>query len=330
MLYRYSLLIASSLDSYAIAIGYLLAASIIPLFVDVAEELFVSSLARIDRTEVLRFNIALYSLIGFVGFLARPLGAILAGVAIGAALLLNLCASLIGLGLRVRAVRSIPRGWLLSTVAVDADAEWEPEPDRPSVTVAGSGGPSVAFFLGCSNGVLAGYLGLWIARSTTRPSTWITLSLIGSGLGATAGPYLARLERRLGGYAGALRAMIVGRLVLLAVIGAVVNVGRRAEDVAIAGAMVCALAILTGVVVAASVLQATARQSEYSGRALARIVGWSHAFSAGGTLMGGWIGLLLSVDRAPTGGVAVSAVMGAIALPFVVDHRKSRTTCSTG
>ncbi|WP_436532607.1 MFS transporter [Actinoplanes sp. HUAS TT8] len=311
-----ALIYTTSIHPAIVFIAYVLVASAIPLVVDVAEELFTGEIARISRGEALRFNIAIYAMIGFTGSLvAKPLGSLLATAALPAALAINLCASLAGLLLRRRSVRS------LSTIAgAPYESAPSPEPDEPAhataswgeiARAAGPGSPVVSGLLACSTTVVTGYLAQWVAHAMPHPGRALAALLVATGIGATAGPYLARPATT--NFTTGARLLLTARIAALGAILAVALTTSAGSTVRFAW-MLLLTACFGATVMASSVVQATARQVQYRGHGLAQMVGWSHSAAAAGTLVGAWSGLALGVQRSPVAGILLAAVVALLAM----------------
>jgi hypothetical protein len=317
-----ALIYAASIRPATVFIAYVLVASVVPLFVDVAEELFTSEIARISRFEALRFNISIYAMIGFAGSLvAKPLGSLLATVALPAALGINLIASLVGLLLRLRSVRSVSaleKKSARSAPIMDTDgpapaAAHVSAPLRKIFGAGGPGSPAVSGLLACSTAIVTGYLAQWVARAMPRPSAALAALLVATGIGATVGPYLARPASVGDRFTAGARLLLAARI---AVLGAILAVAMTtvAGGTARFVAMLVLVACFGATVVASSVVQATARQVQYQGHALAQAVGWSHSAAAAGTLVGAWCGLALGVQRSPAAGILSAVVVALLAM----------------
>ncbi|WP_155123513.1 MULTISPECIES: MFS transporter [unclassified Actinoplanes] len=294
-------------------VAYVLIVSVVPLFVDVAEELFTGEIARISHGAAVRFNITVYAMLGVSGSLmARPLGSLLAAAALPAALGVNLCCSLAGLLLRRRSVRT------LAAIAVNPpEAAPESRSVRASlsdiVRAVGPGSPVVSGLLACSASIVAGYLAQWAAQAMPRPSAALTALLVASGVGATVGPYLAR--------GVPLRVLLVARIAALGAVCGLALTGGLGGGLRFAGMLVltvCFAAAVQG----AAVLQATARQARYRGHLLAQMVGWSHSLAAAGTFVGVWCGLALGVQRAPVAGVLAAVAVTLAAMTRLSPRRR--------
>jgi hypothetical protein len=306
----------------AIFIAYVLVASMVPLFVDVAEELFTGEIAKISRGEALRFNISIYAMIGFTGSLvAKPLGSLLATAALPAALGINLAASAVGLLLRLRSVRSVPTfNDEPPQPAPDTETD-EPQPKavhpsanlRKVVSAGGPGSPAVSGLLACSTAIVTGYLAQWAVHLMPRPGGAIAALLVATGIGSTVGPYLARPVTVRESFTTGARLLLVARIAVLAAILAIALTTGSGSTVRFAAMLVLNVAF-GAVVVASSVLQATARQSRYQGHALAQMVGWSHSSAAAGTFVGAWCGLALGVQRSPVVGTLFAAAFALVAM----------------
>jgi hypothetical protein len=316
------LIYTTSIHPAAIFIAYVLIASAIPLFVDVAEELFTGEIARISRGEALRFNIAIYAMIGFTGSLvAKPLGSLLATAALPAALAINMGASLVGLLLRLRSVRSVP-GLKDESPESEPDAETEdPQPAaahasaplKKIISAAGPGSAVVSGLLACSTTIVTGYLAQWVAHSMPHPSAALAALLVATGVGATVGPYLARPATVNERFTAGARLLLTGRIAALGAILAIALTTGEGSTVRFV-AMLVLTACFGATVVASSVVQATARQVQYQGHALAQMVGWSHSAAAAGTLIGAWCGLALGVQRSPAAGILVAIAVALLAM----------------
>ncbi|MBR7837566.1 MFS transporter [Actinospica durhamensis] len=317
----------------AIFIAYVLVASAVPLFVDVAEELFTGEIAKISRGEALRFNISIYAMIGFTGSLvAKPLGSVLATAALPAALGINLGASLVGLLLRLRSVRSMS---VFDDEAPEQASDGETDEPQPKaahpsaplgkiIGAAGPGSPAVSGLLACSTAIVTGYLAQWVVHSMAHPSGAMAALLVATGVGATIGPYLARpatVRERFTAGAGLLLTARIAALGAILAIALMTGAGSTARFTA----MLVLNAGFGATVVASSVVQATARQSHYQGHALAQAVGWSHSFAAAGTFIGVWCGLALGVQCSPVVGILLAAAVALAAMARLSPRSQTST-----
>jgi hypothetical protein len=359
--------------AFEVFLGFVLVTSVVPLVLDVADELYVGRIVRYDPGAALRFNIALYSVLGLTGsLLARPLGSALATAGVVIVLSISAVASALAVGLRLAAVRRLraaeqtlgldarigpasgptttattptapiksadpmlgPTGDQLdsprsepvaaavsaagSKGASEADANGVPTPDgdrriwwRRVIRLRSPGSPLISTLGNLSAAILSTYVSLWAVTGLNEPNRWLAVLFFAVGLGATLGPYVVRGMQQQS-------AVSYLRLLLGARIG--ILVGIMATAVAgppgISRVLIIAVAmfLLSGATVATAVVQATSRQIEYHGPALAQVVGWSHTGAAAGSLVGTWLGILTGVAASPILGTAIAAMVAAAAL----------------
>lgn len=301
--------------NFLIAAIYIAVVSPIPLFIDVAEELFAGDLAKSSPSSALAFNALMYSMIGLSsGLLATPLGSLLSSRALPVTLCINLVMSIAAVLLRSFAVRA--RASLLPTAAQDVEAGRESTSSHDRVSLAlllsstGPGSPSISALLALSSGIVSGFLVQWAVVGHLERGGMVALMLVAVGIGATVGPYIAQRACR-GGYGFAANVFLGIRVIFLIGVLALATGGHPTH---IWSTLLVGVAILgiSGSASGSAVIQATSRQVEYASDRLGQIVGWSHAFSAGGALIGAWLGLILAVQRSPVSGV-VASIVAAIA-----------------
>ena len=339
-------------------LAFVLVTSVVPLVLDVADELYAGQIVRHDPAGALRFNIALYSVVGLTGsLLARPLGSALATAGVVIVLSISAVASAVAVSLRVAAVRRLRAAERTLTLDVEtgsarpgsaggqarsgpsapvpagapptaSDGDGDPgagrrvqaaDADRrigwrQVLRLRSPGSPLISTLGNLSSAILSTYVSLWAVTGLDEPNRWLAVLFFAVGLGATLGPYVARgmQQRSAVSY---LRRLLGARIGILAGIVATAVAGppKISRLLIIAAAMF----LLSGATVATAVVQATSRQIEYHGPALAQVVGWSHSGAAAGTLLGTWLGILTGVATSPILGTAIATVVAAVALAGV-------------
>jgi hypothetical protein len=324
------LLLGLHAPSGAVFVGYMLGISVLPLVIDIAEEMFVAEAGRGSADSVLRFNAVAFSLTAGVALLvARPLGALVSNVSVAALFTVNLSVSLLALMTRRRAVR------LSGPLPV-------PSPDAPppatttdvhavmdgSVLVRlgtsirdwvvgqhqlGVASPLLSGGLGFLTSVYAAYLPIWIAGPGRSRQTVLALALAAFGLGRTLGPVAgSRLARRVGIQRGLVWSLLglVGVLMSTGLAGLSIPAGTAsAPEVALALGLIALLGVGASATVSMLV---SARQIRLTGTILTKTIGLGHSLSAGGAILGTWTGVALGVQNGPALGVGVSGAVGAL------------------
>jgi hypothetical protein len=319
-------------------IGYMLIISVLPLIIDIAEELFVAEAGRGSPDSVVRFNAVAFSLTAGVALLiARPLGALVSKTSVAALFVVNLTVSVFALVTRWRAVRlsgrlSSPRsgdeslattaahGTVHARMLLDSGTairDWFVSQERLGVA-----SPLLSGGLGFVTSVYAAYLPIWIAGPGKSRQAILALALAAFGLGRVLGPIVGS---RLAGRVGIERSLVWSLVSLIAVLAATwlaslwIPAGASGSP-----AVVLALACIALLGVGASAtltMLVSARQIRLTGTLLAKTIGLGHAFSAAGAIAGAWTGVALGVQNHPGLGVGVSAAVGALLAGWLLRSR---------
>lgn len=290
---------------------------------DVADEFYGASLAQIDESQAWAFNASLYATLGFVGLvIAGPAGALIAGRTVEWVLVANIGLSAFAAGFRLVARKVSPTRPL-----EDADrAQSAKTRERLGVrrfvgdiVASGPASPLIAFCLRALGALTGELLFVWTARAAPVPAEQAMAAVLAVfGVGSTIGPLLGRRFNERLGTATTLRASAWASLTgVLALIGAL-----------LAGAAgfwwgVAFVAVNETLNWGRVVVLETHRQVIFTGVRFARVMGWSHAFGAGGVIVGMqagfWLGLpadpLPPLVIAALGWVAIGAAFTRMRLP---------------
>ncbi|WP_235001748.1 MFS transporter [Arcanobacterium ihumii] len=291
-----------------IMLGYVwigLALSPIP---DLADEFYGESLAAADTSETLVFNTSVDSLLAFTGFVIfSPLGALLAGIDVIVVFACNIVLSLVGASLRWRS-RSIypipaPRenvdidDYALTGVRVPLGQFFA------ELFKSGAASPLLSAIIGIATACSGSLFFIWVSRLANNPAHGMAITLICFGLGATIGPQLARISvkvastRRLLQGLGLAGALAAGSF---AVLTSILDV-----TYGVAVVFVGLMAVLSR---ARMSLLTTYRQTTFKGEKFRRIMSWSYAFGAGGTIVGIQCATILNVTEYPAATLTLAAV----------------------
>lgn len=294
---------------FPVFVCFALITSIVPLIIDIAEEIYAGEVAKQDRDSALKFNIAIYTVIGLVGtLLARPLGAALVSVGVPIVLILTVASSILALLCRLYSIRSFSS--IAGTTSLKGDLELEDDergrkvPWQAAISTRTPGGPLISMLSGAAGAMLSTYAAIWLVKDLANENVTLAIVFICIGLGATLGPLGVRHAGKIGN-ASSLRILFALRLIATLGIGAVALLTDPGAWRLSAGTA-CLTALAAGTA-ATAVVQATARQTEYRDEGLSQIVGWAHSAAALGILIGVWVGLILGVSEMPLIGSVVAA-----------------------
>ncbi|MEU5870588.1 MFS transporter [Glycomyces sp. NPDC047369] len=305
----------------AVIVAYLLATTILPLVVDVAEELYIAQVSMASEDAAVRYNSAVSSSTALLGFvIAQPLGAFIAEQSVVLLLIVNTALSAVALAARTVSNRMLPTALLSQTEADEHRREGTRRSVRQKATFAFSLGtisPIISGSLALANGIIGGYVVIWAASSGSNLLAQTGIGLLCVGIGAVAGPLTARRVIRRVDYS---TAMIAGASLLLASLtaGFLAAVAFPAQSVVTTALTWLALLGASFARSGAMVLYASARQARLQGETLLGAIGISRSFSAGGTLAGVWLGLALGVAESPFLGLSLAIVAVAAMLAFMV------------
>lgn len=332
-----------SLDIGAVLIGYLLVAAILPLVIDIAEELYIAQIVTRDEQAAVRFNTIISSSSATVGFvIAQPLGAFMAEVSIPLLLAANLALSAFAIIARTRANRLVPT---VPTVVAEGkdDTEatakpqrqrWQPSMARTRAWVRrnlalGAASPLISGLLSLIGGIYGTYLVLWIAGNS---GLWVASAAIGLaafGIGRVIGPLWSPwLAARMGASKGAALQAAAQTLTLLA--GIVLVVASRGDltGYALVIPALLVLAVLAGSGAGTRTLYLAVRQSRLSGKELSRAIGVGRSLAAFGTLIGVWLGLVLQVDTNPVPGLGLALIASIALTLFMLRSTRTETAAA--
>ena len=183
--------------------AYMVLASPIPLVLDVVEEIYGAEMATIDAETSFRFTSHLHSLSAFFSaVLSVPLGAYLTFLSPYLVVLINLVLSGIAIGARLGGVRAEEKALRLTHAsAPPQDSEEHLFPSTPAALRHLLARPLISppsiLARSFATALAGGYVLIHLGQE--RGEKTYLMVLIAVGLGATAGPQIARLARRLAG-----------------------------------------------------------------------------------------------------------------------------------
>lgn len=324
------LLVALRVPPGPLLVIYLLIAAILPLIIDIAEELYVAEVGRGDATAVIRFNAMAFSATAATALLvARPVGALISGEALPVLFAANFGLSLLAVATRWRATRLVaaPAFPSLADQPVGEAGEslemcyprwlsWERLKGwRAQQRRLGLVSPPISGVLSFIGGV-CGYLPLWAAGLAPTRSSGVALAMAGVGLGRVIGPIAAS---RVAAWIGLRRGLPASVFCLSVILGITLLASLGTTPGRAALGPVVILLVLLGAATASSLtLLITLRQTELPGSLLPRATGRAHAFSAGGSIIGAWTGVALRVPDDPALGLGLSAAMAALLAVWMI------------
>lgn len=287
---------------------------------DIADEFYGAKLAEVSPDHALSFNASLYAWLGVLGFVvAVPVGALLAGVSVQAMIIINVLLSTSGMVLRLHARRKFPVDPL-----VDAD------PDEFSVAGqsqsvrrflhdmfrSGPASPAVALVLQMIGGLTGHLVLLWVASTAASPAPGaMAVVLLVFGVASTVGPLLSKRIARLLPTPSLLMVTAVLSALNLAWFTVALFVGSA--DFTVGLAFVFLNVTLNKL---RTVVLETHRQTFFSGSQYSRVMSWSYAAGAAGTLLGVQLAFVLGAASNPEWSVLAALVMW-LAVAFVVRSR---------
>lgn len=308
----------------AVIVAYLLATTILPLVIDVAEELYIAQVSMASEDAAVRYNSAISSSTALLGFvIAQPLGAFIAEQSVVLLLVANTVLSAVALTARTVSNRMLPTAPFAQTEAGEPRRKSARRSLWQKATFAFSLGaisPIISGALALANGIIGGYIVIWAASNASNLLAQTGIGLFCVGIGAVVGPLTARRVIRRVEYSAA---MITGASVLQAslVVGLLATVALPAQSTVTTTLTWLALLGASFARSGAMVLYASARQARLKGEMLLGAIGISRSFSAGGTLAGVWIGLALGVADSPFIGLVFAIAVIAAMLVFMVFRR---------
>ncbi|MEU6247790.1 MFS transporter [Glycomyces sp. NPDC047010] len=314
-----ALITALDVPIAAVIIVYLLATTILPLVVDVAEELYIAQVSMASEDAAVRYNAAISSSTALLGFvIAQPLGAFIAEQSVVLLLIANTALSAVALTARTISNRMLPTTPFEQTES-GRDRNRQRISLRQKAVFAFSLGtisPIISGSLALANGIIGGYVVIWAASSGSNLLAQTGIGLLCVGLGAAIGPLTARHAIRRIEYS---TAMITAAAILLASLTIALIAATALPSHSTATTSLTWLALLGAAFArsAAMVLYASARQARLKGPTLLSAIGTSRSFSAAGTLTGVWLGLTLAVADHPALGLTLAALVIAAMLLFM-------------
>lgn len=346
-------IVAAPSATLYVLVVYLLAISVIPLIIDLAEEFYASDVAGFDPEQAAKFTAVLHSMISAVSLLvATPLGAFLGTVGVRVVLSVNIAASIFGVLGRARAVHSLSAARKLTGIGASenelGEAGSQSAPRAPvtvSPNTADKGEPrTTASWLRklgqfglvspITSGILAtvgalysSYFVLWASTTSGDPGATLPVLMIATGLGAVIGPQIARKVRERKKIHAGLNSLLIWYLVGLALGIGVAASGVSGNGVVPLGCIAAfAFASATSSILTLVIIE---RQVTLTRTDLAWVAGWGQSFSAGGSLLGTWVGLALGVARGPELGLGVAWLLVAVVTVLSLRWR-SRSSATEG
>ncbi|MBO9706337.1 MAG: MFS transporter, partial [Arthrobacter sp.] len=287
---------------------------------DIADEFYGAKLAEVSPDHALTFDASLYAWLGVLGFVvAVPAGALLAGVSVAMLILLNVLLSAGGMVLRLHARRNHPVGPLISADPEEFTAVGQPQPARQflhDVFRSGPASPAVALILQVIGGLTGHLVLLWVASTATFPAPQaMAVVLLVFGVAATVGPLLSTWIARSLPTPSLL--MITAILSALNLVWFAVVVFAGPVNFTVGLVFVFLNVTLNKL---RTVVLETHRQTFFSGSQYSRVMSWSYAAGAAGTLLGVQLAYALGAASNPGWSVVLALVM-CLMVAFVVRSR---------
>lgn len=320
-----------------LVVGYLALASLIPVFIDLAEEFFAEEASRLSPGAAAAFtaNIATASAL-LSRVIALPMGAGLATVDIRIVVVANIVLSVTAVVLRAGASRRLHQGQKLDHAArtpegpqsTERPSSAAPVKNRDDVRAAWeepTTSPITSAMVGSLRALFSGYLSLWMARA--YGTAYLTPALACLGLGAVVGPQVARWLRHRGRVTMGLR-----RLPLIHAAVGVLLLGLTTQATQ-SWTLPAALVLLVGYSAIPATLvitMAMQRQIHLGGPAFRSTVGWAHSLSAVGALIGTWMGLFLGMPARPAPALVVAVALAVTIAVWASWRRGSPARSSAG
>lgn len=312
-----------------VLIGYLVVVSPLPLFVDIAEELYLNDLGQFDESVVLRGNVLISTATAIAGsIMGRPLGVVLGALSVMVLLALSALMSLTALLLRHFSVRQFDPS---SSAKKSTDQESDSAEEFSSAKRARkqlsfwqrarvwraellSGGylsATAAGFCTLTLAVTGSYLGIWIARGAQQTEITIRMSVVMLLLGITAvavplvsGWFMKRWSDAK--HSLAYWVLVVATAgFILAFIGALCSQHWGSDRMLV----VPGFLVVTGGLMAFSFIASTARQAVLKTAQFRRVIGWVFTLSALGSFIGVWLGFMFQVVENPIPGLLLSGLI---------------------
>lgn len=309
----------------AVLCTYIVAVSILPLLIDLAEEFYGAEIERRVPGSAARFNTILHSALPAIGLLAGgPLGSVLAGYSIVGLLAVNAAASGVAVICRYASLRTEARAAIPqpdSDKTADEHDGHDGANGHPSarmrfgdlMSLRGAGSPLFSGALPLATGLSSAYLGQWCAAMIDDKGIFFAAFTVCVGLGALLGPVVAgRIRRKLSPSAVIyLGSALTALCMLLGAVGAHWAhhwTERGSTSVVVIGVMIYA-AVTSFLLAGVLVTQVTARQEHYRDDRFVQVMSWGHSLSACGTLLGVWGGLALQAQRTPSVALLIGALI---------------------
>lgn len=292
---------------------------------DIADEFYGAKLAEISENDALAFNASLYMWLGIVGFIfAVPAGALLAGLSIQVLIVANIVLTMVGICFRLYARSNSPMGPLIDADADDFAVVGSPQPLKQflhDLFRSGPASPAVSFLLQII-GALSGHLILIWAATTSNiaPTSSMAIVLLVFGVGTAVGPVLSRIFAKR---------MPTPRLLKIAALLSSANILWFAILIVTVGTPsfpIILIFIFLNVLLNRFrlVVLETHRQTYFKGSQYARVMSWSYAFGAAGTLIGIQLAFALGAQKQPLNSLLVALTIW-IVIALVVRSRLTPT-----
>lgn len=276
--------------------AYLVAASPLPLVLDIVEEIYGAEMAEFDPEMSFRFTTHFYSVSALVNnVVSVPVGVALTFVSPVLVLVANLVLSLIAIALRYLGARAEERAVLLGGEVEQGAQDEELFASstaalafllrRPAVSPLSVLGRS--FCAALSGSYVLIYVG------TVHGHDFYLWLMVCTGLGSALGPQLGRRLRAAAGTATTLR--------VLAAVSAAASLGAAlllpARSGLYAGCLMLVLVQTASWALGTSFVGE--RQVTLKGKQFLDATTWAQAAGALGGILGGWCALLLGADEDP-------------------------------
>lgn len=317
---------------------YLLIDLLLAPVTDIAEEYYGAHFAQVDEDTALAFNASLYSMLAISGFIVGGLaGSFLAGLSILVLMAANTVLSFAGAGLRYTARHLYPVPPPDEVEAEDYSALGQQVPLKQfmhDMLRSGPASPLISAALALTGTMTGELFLLWVASQGVAgvhipgvgagAFTGMGLTLAVFGVGAAIGPHIGKYLKRFTHTEYTLR--------LLAVLSVVIT-GALALWIGVGTVPAAVLLLFTLLIAALSrarmIVLDTHRQAYFKGKQFARIMSWSFAFSAVGTVAGLQVGYWLNQANNPVPCLIIGTILWVVITPVVSSTRTPHAPVGT-